>query len=57
MASAAVAVDDVQTVSLPLHVQRLQQLLDISPLLDHIESAFVGSEACSTGRYELYVHV
>jgi DNA helicase INO80 len=35
---------DLQTAALPLYVQRLGQLLNISPLLDHIEKVFAGSD-------------
>lgn len=32
--------EDVQRVALPLHIQRLQQLLDVTPLLNHVEKLF-----------------
>ncbi|CAI8028634.1 hypothetical protein GBAR_LOCUS16311 [Geodia barretti] len=35
---------NLQTAALPLYVQRLGQLLNISPLLDHIEKVFAGSD-------------
>ena len=38
----AVAAGDRQTAALPLYVQRLGQLLNVSPLLDHIEKVFAG---------------
>lgn len=41
----AVATGDLQTAALPLYVQRLGQLLNITPLLDHIEKVFTGSES------------
>ena len=38
--------------ALPLYVQRLGQLLNLSPLLDHVEKVFAGSEGDHTKRYE-----
>lgn len=51
MADAAVAMDSIQRVALPLHVQQLQQLLNVSPLLDHIEKVFTDSESDRNKRY------
>jgi DNA helicase INO80 len=47
---AGTAVDATQRAALPLHVQRLQQLLNISPLLNHIEKVFADSESDCSSR-------
>ena len=50
----AVALDDnIQTAALPLHVQRLRQLLNISPLLNHVEEFFSDFENDRIKRYIL----
>ena len=41
MASQAGAVEGLQTVAMPLHLQKLQHLLSLSPLLSHIEKLFM----------------
>ena len=50
MADTAVVAEVPQRVALPLHLQRVQQLLNLSPLLDHIEKLFAGSENGSDER-------
>lgn len=44
MADTAVSIGHVQKAALPLHVQQLRQLLNISPLLKHIEKGFADIE-------------
>ena len=53
---ADIAVDSTQRAALPLHVQRLQHLLNISPLLNHIEKVFADFESDCGSRY-VYVYV
>ena len=47
---------DIQRVALPLHVQRLQQLLTVTPLLDHIEKQFEESGSNWDQRYIYIQH-
>ena len=42
---------DIQKVALTLHSQRLQQLLTVMPLLDHIEKQFEESGSNWDQRY------
>ena len=51
MAGTAVAIGHVQKAALPLHVQQLNQLLNISPLLKHIEKVFADIENDRKRRY------
>ena len=43
MARETTAVGGPQTVALPLHLQKLESLLNLAPLLGHIESLFKGN--------------
>ena len=52
----AVVTGDVQTAALPLYVQRLGQLLTISPLLDHMEKDFAGSDADDHAKMYVRMH-
>lgn len=51
----AETVGDLQTAALPLYVQRLGQLLNISPLLDNVEKVFATSDIKQTKR--LVIHI